>query len=155
MTAKRLRVLAITAATGRVGYVFLIGDELKDWHISRKASEDTKEVRIFARKWMSYLAPDILITEVTDRRSRKGQHSKVLIRAVVAVAKKADIKVISLPKIRTHKNKFEAAKTLVEKYPQIKEWLPEQPKIWLPEPRNVTYFEALALVHQAGLTEID
>lgn len=153
MNAKRLRVLAITAATGRVGYVFFIGDELKDWHISRKASKNTKEVRGFACKWISSFAPDILITEVTDSHSRKGQHSKRLIRSVVAVAKQANIEVISLPKIKTHKNKFEAAKALVEKYPQIKEQLPEQPKIWMPEPRNVTLFEALALVQSFDLSE--
>lgn len=38
-TMKRLKVLAIAAATGRVGYVFLIGGKLRDWGLSRMASK--------------------------------------------------------------------------------------------------------------------
>ena len=33
-----LRILAVAAATGRVAYVYLIGDRLVDWRISDKAS---------------------------------------------------------------------------------------------------------------------
>ena len=44
------------------------------------------------------------------------------------------------------KNKYDAAAALAAEFPQIEPWLPRKRRAWEPEPRNIIYFEALALV---------
>ena len=55
---------------------------------------------------------------------------------------------IKLPRIQSYQNKYDEAKALVKLYPQTKGLLPKRPPIWMPEPRNMSYFEAVSLVEQ-------
>ena len=42
--------------------------------------------------------------------------------------------------------KEEVAAFIAAEFPQIEAWLPRRRRAWEPEPRNIIYFEALALV---------
>ena len=47
-------MLAFAAASGRIGSVFLQGDKLLDWQISKKASKNGFEAASYARSPVSY-----------------------------------------------------------------------------------------------------
>lgn len=62
----------------------------------------------------------------------------------------ADHEALNVEVIRQqqHANMYEEAAVLAKHYPQLRPWLPKQPPIWMPEPRNTVYFEALAMALQ-------
>lgn len=141
----RLRVLAIAAGTGRIGYVFLIGGTLKRWEISVKASKSPELTAVKTTQWIDALKPDVVITEKLDRYSRKGELTKQLITAIATVAKGNYLNDIHVPRVQKFANKYEEATDLANRFPDILPWMPKRPRIWESEPRNMIYFEALAL----------
>ena len=52
---------------------------------------------------------------------------------------------VAVQRVQRFANKHEEAKALVERFPDILPWKPKRPEIWETEPRNMVYFEALAL----------
>jgi len=141
----RLKVLAIAAATGRIGCVFFIGGRLKHWAMSVKASKSPKLAAKQTAQWIDELEPDVLITEKVGKHSHKGKLSKQLVAATTKVAENQHLNVIVVPRVQNFQNKYEEAKELAKQYPDILPWVPKRPRIWESEPRNMIYFEALAL----------
>ena len=76
-----LRILSIAAATGRIAYVYLIGDRLMDWRISDKASTSPEEAQAAVLKWIETLQPEVVITEQAGTGTRKGDNTRHLIDA--------------------------------------------------------------------------
>ena len=142
---RRLKVLAMAVATGRIGYVYLVGDKLKDWGLSRKASRNPTLAAAQANKWISDLKPDILVTEKLLPQSTKSEKTRSLIAAVQFVAAKANVLDMFVAHTSTFKNKYEEAKCLGDRFPEIAAWVPRARRIWEPEPKNTVLFEALAL----------
>jgi hypothetical protein len=142
---KRLKVLAIAVATGRIGYVYVIGDKLRDWGLSRRASKSPALAAAQAKKWIDELKPDVVVTEKVPKTSTKGAKTKSLIEAVARVASNANLLDVCVSKAHHFKNKYEEAKHLGERFPEIMGWVPRMRRIWEPEPRNTILFEALAL----------
>ena len=67
-------MLALAAATRRVGYVFLVGDRLKDWRVSEKAAKSPEDAAEAAQTWINELKPDVVVTEKAEeppQRSRR------------------------------------------------------------------------------------
>lgn len=145
---ERLKVLAIAVATGRIGYVFMIGGELRDWGISRKASKSPDLAAKQAKSWIAHLKPDVVVTEKTDDSSRKGEKTKLLINAITNVTAEAFLLDVAVTRIKLFKDKYTEANALAEQFPELKAWVPKKPRIWEAEPRNTTYFEALSLALQ-------
>ncbi len=141
----RLKVLAIAAATGRIGCVFLIGGKLKHWAMSVKASKSPEMAANQTTKWIDEFEPEVVITEKITKRSHKGKLTKQLIAAIAKVAENRYLNDIVIPRAQNFQNKYEEAKELANQYPDILPWLPKRPRIWESEPRNMIYFEALAL----------
>ena len=56
----------------------------------------------------------------------------------------------SLTRQQAYPNKFFEANDLAERFPELAAWVPKRPKLWEREPRNLVYFEALALAVQSG-----
>ena len=139
------KVLSIAVATGRIGYVNLIGDKLKDWGLSRKASKTPALAAAQAEQWIAYLAPDVIVTEIVPKTSTKSVKTRALIEAIQNVAAKAKLLDVHVPRIQLHKNKYEEAEQLAERYPELSLWVPKPRRIWEPEPRATVLFEALAL----------
>ena len=62
---------------------------------------------------------------------------------------------VSLTREQNQPNKFAEAAALAERFPDLAAWLPRRPKLWEREPRNLVYFEALALAVQSGFIAND
>ncbi|MCB9947262.1 MAG: hypothetical protein H6842_05455 [Rhodospirillaceae bacterium] len=144
---ERLKVLAIAVATGRVGYVFLIGGNLKDWGMSRKASRSSTLAAGQTQKWIDDLRPDVVVTEKLDG-SRKGEKSQGLIAAIARVAEHNYLMDVAVARIRAFENKYEEALAYAREFPEIAPWLPRKRRFFDPEPRSTVYVEALALAKQ-------
>ena len=142
---ERLKLLAIAVATGRIGYVYFIGDTLRDWGLSRKASLSSTLAAEQTQKWINTLAPDVLVSESAEKARRKGNHTKRLLAAISNVASHNYLLDIAVERERTFKDKYTEAKALAEQYPALLPWVPRPRRLWEPEPRNTIYFEALAL----------
>ena len=83
---KQLKILAMAVATGRIGYVYLLGNKLKDWGLSRKASKNAMLAGTQAHIWIDELSPDIVITESVPKSSTKSMKTCELIEAVANAA---------------------------------------------------------------------
>jgi hypothetical protein len=141
----RFRVLAIAVATGRIGYVLMIGDKLLDWGLSRKASKSPKHAEAQAKIWIDQFEPDVVITEKVPKTSTKSNKTRSLIEAIANVAQRAALLDVQVSKIKYFKNKYEEAAHFGDRFPDIALWVPRMRRLWEPEPRTTVLFEALAL----------
>jgi len=141
----RLRVLAIAVATGRIGYVFLSDEILKDWRMSKIACRSAHNARTYAEQLISFFTPDVVVTEKMDKESRKGAHAKEISGVIAQVAEEANLLDVLVPRIQTFKNKYEEARALCKRFPELEYWMPREPRIWQSEPFGTIYFEALHL----------
>jgi LmbE family N-acetylglucosaminyl deacetylase len=142
------RVLAVAAATGRIGMVFLIGNRLMDWQISGKAAKSPEQATRFADAIIRSHRPDVFITEKIDVARNKGDHSKALIVSMAATAAEYELLDISVERPHDFPNKYAEAAMLIERYPEIAAWQPTR-RFFDNEPRNTVLFEALALANAA------
>lgn len=140
-----LRILSIAAATGRIAYVYLVGDRLMDWRISDKASESADEAQFAATQWIETLLPDVVVTEKSVSGSRKGDHTRYLIDAVSRVAELADVLDVRVEREQVYPNKYAEAAALAVHYPELLPWVPRKRRFFDNEHRNTVLFEALAL----------
>lgn len=143
--ARFRRLLGIAASSGKVGFAYLVDGELMDWGLSVKASKSFEAAFKRINKWTIYYRPDLVITETVEDRSRKGVHSRTLIRAAESAANNANAEFAEIPAPSHGLNKYADAAALAQEFPQIAPWLPKRRRAWEPEPRNIIYFEALAL----------
>jgi hypothetical protein len=144
-------VLGIAAASGRVGYVFLRKGRPQCWGLSRKAAESEEEAIRLAKVWIERFRPEVVVTEKVTEKSRKGKKTKAIIAAIANLAANTEVYDISVPRPRRYKNKYAEIEALTDRFPELRERLPKQPRLWESEPRNTTIFEALAL----ALVEVD
>lgn len=143
------RVLAIAAASGRVGHVLVIGSNVADLGMSRKASLGPTAARTYAAQRIEDLRPDTVITEKVLRRSKKGEKTRAIIAAITSVADLADVLNMEVVRGRSHPNRFAEAKELAGRYPALRPYLPNVRKPWEAEPKTLIYFEAVSLVETA------
>ena len=141
----RFRVLAIAVATGRVGYVLLENDKLVDWGISRVAARSPEKAREVASDWIRKLDPEAVVTEkLGSNRHKRGKTLK-LMEAVTRSARESAAINVTTAKARSYRDKYEEAKALAKRYPELLPRLAKKPAIWLNEPRRMILFEALSL----------
>lgn len=140
------RVLAIAVASGRVGHVLLEAGCVVNLGMSRKASSGESEARAYAAQQIEVLRPDVIVTERLVRRSKKGKKSRSIIGAITSVADVADVQNAEIVRGRSYQNRFDEAADLVERYPEMRPYLPDVRKPWEAEPKALIYFEALSLV---------
>ena len=139
------RLLALAAASGRIGMVFLIGDRLMDWRISNFAARSPKAASKYAQTLITALKPDVVVTERIDAARYKGGSTKELVAAMAEAATKHEVLDVSVPRERRYPNKYAEADALVERYPELAPWKPKTRRFFDNEPRNTVLFEALAL----------
>ncbi|MEM9761637.1 MAG: hypothetical protein AAF968_03850 [Pseudomonadota bacterium] len=141
-----LRVLSIAVASGRAGYVLMQGSQLLDWGITVKAVKTGTELVGFVQELISRFRPDVVVTEVTDERSRKGARTKSLIGSIAEIASHNAVLDVSVERPRQYPSKYEEAAALAERHPDIRGYLPERKRrIFDFEPRGMVIFEAIAL----------
>ena len=139
------RLLAIAAATGRVGYVFFIGKHLSDWRVSEKAAKSPITAAGEAQKWINELRPDIMVTEKPGPRSRKDGKTLELNAFLARTAAQNYLLDVSAERKPERSNKYDEAKALSDRYPEMSAWLPKKRRFYDNEPRNIVLFEALML----------
>lgn len=142
-------VISIAVRSGRIAYVLFDGDELKAWAVSRKGSKNTRTATSVVSGWIAQFAPDVVIVEDYKTARRKGRNTKSIIRAIERVARKTSAGVCKVDRKQMFKNNIDEAKQFGEKFPELKAWVPKKPRLWESEPRNIIYFEALAIAQQA------
>ena len=144
------RILAIAAASGRVGYVFLVGEQLMDWGTSDKASGTPTEAAGVAQEWINTLTPQVVVTERfgPDIPSHKGAKTREIIEAIARTASFNQLLDVQVPRVQRYANKYREAEALATRYPDISAWRPKDRRVWDNEPRNVVLFEALALAEE-------
>lgn len=140
-----LRMLALAAASGRVGYVFLVGDRLKDWRISEKAAKSPTKAAEQVQTWINELKPDVIVTEKVEDAAKKGDKTKEIIGAIARTAAHNYVLDVSVTREHDHVSKYEEADALVKRFPDVTAWLPKKRRFFDNEPRNTVIFEALSL----------
>lgn len=143
-----LRVLAIGVNASTVGMVLLVRGKLSYWQSSQAAAKSTEKADTVATEWITSFRPDVVVTEKLTDHSRKSERAKSVIRSLAGTA--TTLHVVSMQVVRPHehKNKYEEAVALAERYPVIRPWVPTR-QFYDPEPKTVVLFEALALADVA------
>ncbi len=137
-------MLAVAAATGRIGMVFLIGNRLMDWQISGKAAKSPALAARYAEDLIGSHRPDVFITEKIGTARNKGDHAKALVVSMAQRAAAHELLDIAVERPHDFPNKYAEAAALIERYPEIAAWQPKR-RFFDNEPRNTVLFEALAL----------
>lgn len=141
------RTLSIAAASGRLAYVFFIGDELKDWGLSKKASESSVEAAAFAQRAINATAPQVVVTEKISK-TLKGDNSKTLIGAVQRTASMNELLDVTVVRPRRFDTKYDEGTELAKRYPDIAHRLPTFRRFYDPEPRDAIFIDALVLAEE-------
>lgn len=141
------RVLAIAAATGRVAYVFFIGNELKDHGLSKKASLSPEDAAGVAQGWINDTGPDVVVTENTTR-TLKGEKTQRLIGAIKRTSSLNDLLDVQVIRPRRFDTKYDEAAELAKRYPDIANRLPTERPFYDPEPRDTVFIDALVLAEE-------
>ena len=150
------RVLALFASTRGVGFTVLDGPwVLVDWGVKEASGEKKNEIEL--RKVQSLIAwyrPDVVIVEdYLGDGSRKCERVQRLIDAIVAHTGYGRIAVnrYSRSQIRGCFSQFDAttkheiSREIARRLPELQWHLPPTRKIWLPEDRRMSIFDAAAL----------
>ena len=58
-----LRFLAVAVNSKRLGFVFFVGDQLKDWRTMTKPTKSPKDASIVLEKLIEDYRPDVVVTE--------------------------------------------------------------------------------------------
>ena len=139
------RLLAIAVASGRAGYVFLIGNTLAAWHISEQATKSAEHAADWVRHLIADFKPDVVVTEKTNAAKKKGDRTKELIDVMAAVAADAELLDVRVEREQVYDNKYKEAAAIADIFPDLLPWVPKRRRIFDNEPRNTILFEAMAL----------
>lgn len=145
MTGKYVYVLSVAASATRIGYVFWIDGEPQVWNLSRAASRSPEAAYQHVRDWIDYFRPDLLITERPNSNTRKGARTQQLLDAVGKSAQDENIDWWYVDRLQPFENKYAEAEALAERFPALKDELPNKRRLWAEEPRRMIVFEALAI----------
>jgi len=141
----KARVLAMSAASGKVGHVLVLNDRVVDLGMSAKASKGPTEARTYAMQRIELLRPDVVVTELLMRTTKKGDKTRSIIEALTSVANVANVSSMEVARGRSQANRFEEATDLAQMFPAMRRYLPKVRKPWESEPKTLIYFEALSL----------
>lgn len=150
MKSGNQRILAVAARTERIGCVIVENGDLIFWEGSAEMAKDAAGAAKQLRAWIHEFQPDVVISENPDVAGRKGGVQIPILRAFVEVGQDEPIVNLVVRRERPHRNVYEEANRLAEEFPDLEGMVPKKPPIWGKEPYNLVFFEALALVRDAG-----
>lgn len=153
MTIERKRILGVAVASRKIACVLLIDGQLKDWQHSRAGGVSVSRGRSFLRVAIARYAPDLVVMEEPHGPTRKTGRSFQILLAMMQELGDNAVPHRLVSRVQTHANKYDEAAVLAKQYPEIAPWLPKPPRLWETEPTEMIYFEALALIHAAGLNQ--
>jgi hypothetical protein len=146
------RVLAVDPASRGLGFALLEGPSaLIDWgfHDIRK----NRDARCLAHvvSMFTKFKPDVLVLEDFGTGNHRPARVKALADEFAAAAKGHGISCchISRKAVRSRfpscRTKYDRARELVARFPELKPWCPPTRKIWLTEDPRINIFDALGL----------
>ena len=138
-------VLAVAAASTKIGHVFLIDGTPFDWGSSKDASDSPRQAYRYTAKKIAYYRPELLVTELVTDTCKKGQYSRSLINTIAKAAQEADIRWCLVARQQHYPNKFREARALTKRFPDLTSTLPRRRLWWQTEDQRMIIFEALAL----------
>ncbi|WP_160731427.1 hypothetical protein [Pontixanthobacter luteolus] len=144
MTAK---VLSLAAISDRIGMVFLIEGQLKDWVASETGALSTVAAAGYTQELINRYRPDVVLTEQIAPSCQKAPATIGLIRAMARTAERNEVLDVVVPRVQRYANKYEEAAALAEIYPALAPRVPAKRKYYDHQPRSLVIFEALALAH--------
>ncbi|WP_300394154.1 hypothetical protein [Henriciella sp.] len=142
-----LRLLAVSAATGRIGYVFFVGHELVQFDLSRKGFKSPNDASEVFQNWIKMMKPDVVVTERLPAETRKGKRAIEITKTFALVASHHCVHDVSVAMDREGRTRFEQASHLAQIYPDIAYRLPRKPRFYESEDRAMILFDALTLAH--------
>jgi len=141
-----MRRVAVSVATGRVSAVFFEDGDLIGWCRSAEAHTCIPKAKAITQRWVAGFGPDQMLTEDRSSMCRKGPQSQDVTEAIADTFAEADGLDLRVRRVQQYENKYDEAAALAKRYPAAQSILPSRPPLWLPEPRNMGYFEALSLI---------
>ncbi|MCH9051732.1 MAG: hypothetical protein IIA72_11710 [Proteobacteria bacterium] len=130
---------------------------LCDWGVMETKGKNKNKNDIGLRKTLflcSWYRPDVLVVEDYEGKgSRKGKRVKSLIDMIVMHASSAHTPIAKHSRSQIRQcfaslravNKYEIATQIVTRLPELKGQLPPKRKIWKPEDRRMSIFDAVSL----------
>jgi hypothetical protein len=155
MRVAKARILALAARHGRIAFVYLRNGQPRDWALSCKAAKSAKAAGSKTGVWIAKFDPDVVIIEDPTTAKRKGRNARALLRAMLRVSSKSPAMVAKAKRVQNFRNKFDEAQAWIETFPQLADKAPRKRRLWDPEPRNLVFFEALALAQSTGFLPSD
>jgi len=151
MTRSQQRVLAVAARCGRLGAVVVDAGDLIIWDTSGKGAKSVNGAVAALKGWIEEFQPDVIVTENPDCAGRKKGRQLRILRAFADVGQEATALNLVIRRERKFENAYEEAAQFAAQFPDLAPLIPAKPPIWGNEPYGLIYFEALALVRDAGL----
>lgn len=147
-----VRILALDPAGRGVGFVLLEGpDYLVDWGFrNARVNRDEKTLSAVAALIDRYV-PDVLVVENLNRRSNRPGRIHELIDAFSRMAAGRGIPCRRITRKQRKAqfpdcpSKYEVARTLRERFPELVPICPRKRRPWEPEDSRINVFDALAL----------
>jgi len=150
MTYENHRVIAVAAATGRIGCVLLVGAKVTQCKMLRRSRLKSEIAARQVQVWIRNMHPEALVTEDVGFNSRKSKTTIRNIHAILDEGRNANLIVYPVLRKKRFKNKYEEAVALAKYHPDMVTYLPVQNrKCFDTEPRKLIYFEALSMAHVA------
>ncbi len=140
-----LRMLAVAINSKRMGYVFLIGTQLKEWRTMTKPTKSPTEAAGALQDLINEFKPDVVVTEKLRPRANIASHSMKLKGALIRTAAQNHLLDVSVYRSHDYANKYEEAQSLAKFFPEIRPWVPNKRRLFDHEPARLTMFDALAL----------
>ena len=151
MTGETRRILAVSARSGRLGYVLLEDQELLLWGTSEQAARSAERAAQKLSDWVEEFVPDVLVTESPGAGCYKQRRQLAILRAFVRVGKSLAIEHRAVRRRHARTNLYLDAKAVAERIPELARLVPKKPPIWVTEPYRLVCFEAVVLVEDSGL----
>ncbi|WP_197917298.1 hypothetical protein [Thiosulfatihalobacter marinus] len=127
--------------------------DLVFWEGSAEMAKDADGAAKQLRAWIQEFQPDVVVSENPDAAGKKSGVQIPILQAFVEVAQDVQAVNLVVRRERPFQNVYDEAKRLAEEFPDLEGMVPEKPPIWGKEPYNLVFFEALALMRDAGLLQ--
>ena len=137
-------MLAVAINKHRMGYVFLIGSQLKEWRTMTKPTNSQSEAAGAMQDLINTFKPDVVVTEKVGDRNDLVTSLK---RSLVRTTAQNYVLDVSVPRKHQYRSKYEEASALAGMHPEIKPWVPPKRQFFGHEPHRMILFDALALAN--------
>ncbi len=147
---EHLAVMALTVRAGRMAYVLLIDEIVKDLALSRVATRNEESACAKLDEWLRLLRPNAVVIEDYRMDCKKSDKTKRVIRAIKHRLEQYSVDVFEAPRTQEYRNIYDEARWYGKCFPEVAHLVPKRREPWASEPSTVIYFEALALARLAG-----